>query len=424
METLETVNRMIGERTSRKRTWLRGLALVGVLLAVGCEDQRQVKPQRTPPKETRHAQPPRHREVEEVINPPDPATVWPPKALWMVRRAWRSPDEIASAMEQCRQAGFNTVLFQVRGNATVHYASPYEPWDEEYRGGPPSFDPLAVACTEAHRRGMALHAWVNVMPAWHGDAPPADRRQLYNAHPDWFLHDQRGRRQPLNGRFYASLNPCLPEVREYLVMVFTDIVRRYPVDGLHLDYIRIPLDEAPKGSDYPRDQRTLSLYSQATGKRPEQDKASWNRWRTQQVTQLVWQIRSAVIKTRPGTRLTTACLPDIGFARQDYFQDGPTWLKQSLVDLVFVMNYTESLSAFQRRQSEWLQASGNAWIAPGISLSVPDHKTTKAVADQVRQAQAWGRGLCIFSSTNFFAGDAHGQQCREAIRKALTSSAR
>jgi len=357
--------------------------------------------------------------VEEVVAPPDPLKVWPPQALWLVRRAWRSPADIASVMQRCQEAGFNTVLFQVRGNATAYYESPYEPWDEEYRGKPPPFDPLAVACTEAHRRGMALHAWVNVMPAWHGDAPPADAHQLYNTHPEWFLQDQQGRRQPLSGRFYVSLNPCLPEVREYLVKVFTDIVRRYPVDGLHLDYVRIPLDEAPGGSDYPCDRRTLSLYAQATGKRPEQDRPSWNRWRTQQVTQLVWRLRIAMNHTRPGVRLTAACLPDIERARQDSFQDAPAWLMQSLVDLVFVMNYTDNLPAFQRRQSEWLRATGGAWIAPGISLSVPDRKTVKAVADQVRQAQAWGRGFCLFSSTVLFADNVHGRQCRDALRRIM-----
>lgn len=325
-------------------------------------------------------------------------------------------------MEQCRQAGFNTVLFQVRGNGTVYYDSPYEPWDEQYRDGPPSFDPLTIACTEAHRRGMALHAWVNVMPAWHGDVPPSDRRQLYHTHPEWFLQDQRGQRQPLRRGFYASLNPCLPEVREYLVNVFTDLVRSYPVDGLHLDYIRMPLDEAPRGSDYPRDRRTLALYAQATGKRPDQDRAAWNRWRTQQVTDLVWRIRTAVMKTRPGTRLTAACLPDIDSARRDYFQDGPTWLKTNLVDLVFVMNYTDNLTSFRQRQSEWLQAAGNAWIAPGISLRIPEHKTLKAVVDQLRQAQTWGRGLGVFSSTVLFSTDARGQQYREAIGQSLTSS--
>ena len=139
-------------------------------------------------------------------------------------------------MENCRQGGFNTVLFQVRGNGTAFYRSRIEPLTHEYKKGDPRFDPLEVACREAHRRGLALHAWVNVMPGWRGPRPPADRKQLYRARPEWFLKDQHGKRQPLDSDFYVSLNPCLPEVRDYLVKVFADIMRRYPVDGLHLDW--------------------------------------------------------------------------------------------------------------------------------------------------------------------------------------------
>ena len=193
-------------------------------------------------------------------------------------------------IERCSRAGFNTVLFQVHLTRTAFYRSRHEPWTEEYPGGDPGFDPLETAVQEAHARGMALHAWVNVMPGWRGSEPPRDRRQLYNAHRDWFLRDQSGRLQPL-GEFYVSVNPCLPEVRRYLVSVFEEIVTRYAVDGLHLDYIRFPLDKAPRGSDYPHDAHTLQFYRQATGKRPQDSRSRWTLWRQQQVTQLVREIR-------------------------------------------------------------------------------------------------------------------------------------
>ena len=150
--------------------------------------------------------------------PPAPRDVWPPRAVWVVRQVYSSPDQIADLMEKCRQAGLNTVLFQVRGNGTAFHRSTIEPPAVEYGGRDPGFDQLEVACDEAHRRGIALHAWVNVMPAWKGKTPPGDPRQLYNARPEWFWYDQDGRRQPLDD-FYVSLNPCLPEVRAYLVSV-------------------------------------------------------------------------------------------------------------------------------------------------------------------------------------------------------------
>ena len=153
-------------------------------------------------------------------------------------------------------------------NGTAWYDSRFEPWADELGGSDPGYDPLKLACEEAHRCGLELHAWVNVMPAWRGKTPPKNPDQLYNAHPEWFWYDQHGNRQALCS-FYVSLNPCLPEVRKYLVDVFYDLVSRYDVDGLHMDYIRFPNEPpaTPKGSglDYPYDAGTLALYRQDTG---------------------------------------------------------------------------------------------------------------------------------------------------------------
>ncbi len=323
---------------------------------------------------------------------------------------------MAGIIERCSQAGFNTVLFQVRGNATAFYRSRYEPWGEEYSGGDPGFDPLEAAVYEAHARGMAIHAWVNVMPGWRGQQPPVDRRQLYNAHRDWFLRDQSGRLQPL-GDFYVSVNPCLPEVRRYLVNVFQEIVSRYQVDGLHLDYIRFPLDKAPRGSDYPCDARTLELYRQATGKRPQDSRSQWTLWRQRQVTQLVREIRRMCQHDRPGLRLTAACLPDVNEARSHYFQDGPTWLTDGLVDAVFVMNYTADTGTFRRRQEAWMRTAPSRWVIPGIGAYL--HSTDASTLAQLKLADQWLRGFAFFSANAIFGSDPRSRQRLNAVQPVL-----
>ncbi len=356
---------------------------------------------------------------ETMIKPPDPAKVWPPRAVWAVRETYESPERIAELMERCRDTGFNTVLFQVRGNGTAFYRSRIEPLAYEYRNGDPGFDPLEVACREAHRRGLALHAWLNVLPAWRGGKPPADPRQLYNARPEWFLYDQKGERQPLNPTFYVSLNPCLPAVRDYLVEVFVDIAKRYPVDGLHMDYIRFPIEVSPRGSDYPHDRQTLELYRKSGGKDPLKDKAAWSRWRTGQVTQLVKQIRVATGRARPGIRLTAACAPDIAGARERYYQDGPAWLRDRLVDAVFVMNYTADTAQFSRRHDAWQKAAAGGLVAPGISPGIPGDRSDAVTIEQLKLADRWGRGFAIFSASSLFSDRPRSRQCLEALRPVL-----
>ena len=48
----------------------------------------------------------------------------------------------------------------------------------------------------------------------------ADRSHLWHRHPDWFLHDRYGKHHRLDDH-YTIVNPCLPEVRAYLVAVFS-----------------------------------------------------------------------------------------------------------------------------------------------------------------------------------------------------------
>jgi uncharacterized lipoprotein YddW (UPF0748 family) len=200
-----------------------------------------------------------------------PRVTQPMRAIWVTRSDYRTPEDVGRIVNNCADAGFNTILFQVRGNATVFYRSDIEPWAEQFEFQDPGFDPLALAIEEARQRGVELHAWVNVMPAWRGTTPPAEASQIYNTRPEWFWYDQNGNRQQLSS-FYVSLNPCLPEVREYLVDVYRELVSRYDVDGLHLDYIRFPNEPpaTPRGSDvdYPYDERTLALFKAETGKTP------------------------------------------------------------------------------------------------------------------------------------------------------------
>ncbi len=342
--------------------------------------------------------------------------VWPPRAVWVVRQAYDSPAQIAEVMDQVRSAGLNTVLFQVRGNGTAFYRSSIEPLAYEYTNGDPGFDPLSVACREAHRRGLALHAWVNVMPAWCGGEPPPDSDQLYNAHPEWCLYDQKGKRQPL-GSFYVSLNPCLPAVRAYLVRVFREIVERYPVDGLHLDYIRFPTEESPPGSDYPYDPKTLALYKKATGRNPRDDPARWSEWRTQRVTQLVRDIRSMMRRARPEAKLTAACAADIDPAREQHFQDGSAWLRGHLVDLVFVMNYSADPRTFRLRQEAWQRAAAGRPLAAGIGLYL--HASDRVTVDQLKLARQWGGAFSLFSSGCLLDGSSRSRQRLTAIRPIL-----
>jgi uncharacterized lipoprotein YddW (UPF0748 family) len=369
-----------------------GLALTAALVLPACETSRSM---RLP------AGVPGARSVE--------------RAMWVTRFDYQTPHDIDRVMEACKLAGMNTVLFQVRGNATASYKSADEPWSERFNWVDPGFDPLATAIEAAHERGLALKAWVNVVPAWWGTTAPTDPKHVWNAHKDWLWYDQHGKLQPFTDKFYVSLNPCLPEVRKYLAGVMRDLVARYDLDGLHLDYIRFPNDKVDAKTDYPRDARTVKLFRGETGKTPEQDPAGWSAWRTEQVSNLLREIRRQVRQERPDLELSAAVGPEPERALEHHFQDVRTWAAEELVDAFYPMNYTKESATFAKRVELWRTIASDVPVVMGLRVDSNDvelHRQQMATSLHAFRAFAIFAYSSLFDSPNDVI-DIQSEEARE-----------
>ena len=138
--------------------------------------------------------------------------------------------ELSRQLDVLQRDGVNAIIFQVRAECDALYASPYEPWSRFLTGvqgkaPSPYWDPLAWMVEECHRRGMELHAWINPYRA-----KSKTTKELAATH---ITRRQPGRAFAYDGQLI--LNPGIPENREYICRVAADIVRRYDVDGLHID---------------------------------------------------------------------------------------------------------------------------------------------------------------------------------------------
>lgn len=170
--------------------------------------------------------------------------------------------EQLDAMQKC---GINVVMFQVRGEADAMYESPYEPWSRFLTGRQgqapsPYWDPLAWMVNECHKRQMEIHAWINPYRA-----KTKGTTELATTHPyvQWperfFSYDN-----------LIIFNPGLQENRQYICQIAADIVRRYDVDGLHIDDYFYPYPAA--GQVIP-DAETYHTYSNGIS-----DLGDWRRY--------------------------------------------------------------------------------------------------------------------------------------------------
>ena len=93
---------------------------------------------------------------------------WPEQDGYSYKTAERQKAELIDMLDQLYELNFNTVLLQVRLRSDVAYDSEYEPYSYVFTGKTgksPSYDPLAFAIEECHKRGMECHAWLVCIPA-------------------------------------------------------------------------------------------------------------------------------------------------------------------------------------------------------------------------------------------------------------------
>lgn len=398
--------------------------LLAGALASGCAER--ILARREPAPSTRTP----HRLVDERRPAPSAPRPLPQpiRAIWVARYHFRYADDVRTIIRNCAALGANTVLWQVRGEGTVGYRSQLEPWSKEFGYRDPGFDPLAVAVDEAHRNGLRIEAWMNVLPGWRGSQPPPIRGQLFHQHPDWFLRDAAGRLQSA-GDFYLLLNPCLPEARAHLVAIVDELLANYALDGIHLDYVRYAWETTPKARQrFPRDARTLELFAHDTGRKPDDDAHAWDVWRANQLTRLVNELRAAVDRRRPGATLTAAVKPDPRDAYENYFQNAAGWLRAGLLDAVMPMSYTKKTDAFERYLAAYRTAAPGGRVVPGIGVYM--HDDPEASRAQLDLCQRWGGDYALFSYESLHAtaadrprGPTADAQSLRAARRELLQAA-
>src|SRR6187402_646632 len=94
--------------------------------------------------------------------------------------------ELIAILDRLVQLRMNAIVLQVRSAADALYRSDLEPWSEVLTGEmgrSPGYDPLAFAITEAHKRGLELHAWINPYRARYSLTRPASSNHVSRAHP-------------------------------------------------------------------------------------------------------------------------------------------------------------------------------------------------------------------------------------------------
>jgi uncharacterized lipoprotein YddW (UPF0748 family) len=305
------------------------------------------------------------------------------RAMWLDRGSIvqaGSEKGLAKIFDRLAAAGINTVFFE-----TVNAGYPIYPSRVAPQPNPlvTRWDPLAAAVKLAHERGIELHAWVwafavgnqrhNLLLNLPADYPGP----VITAHPDWASYDNRGSLFP-PGQGKPFLDPANRAARQYLLGLFEEIVSRYQVDGLQLDYIRYPFQDPGADRTYGYGIAARQQFQQLTGVDPVEirtsDRELWQKWtdfRTSQIDSFVAQASQRLRQKRPNLVMSVAVFPLSEHDRIHKLQQHwEVWANRGDVDLIVPMTYALDTYRFQRLAQPWITSTklGSALILPGIRL--------------------------------------------------------
>ena len=143
--------------------------------------------------------------------------------------------ELIAILDNLVANGYNSVFLQVRSEGDAIYPSAIEPWSQWLTGTQglapnPIWNPLEFAVTEAHNRGLEIHAWLNPYRVQTSSATtyPRAANHVINENPSWVFTSSTN----VNLKI---MDPGIPEVQNHIVQVVQEIATNFNVDGIHFD---------------------------------------------------------------------------------------------------------------------------------------------------------------------------------------------
>ena len=251
-------------------------------------------------------------------------------------------------------------------------------------------DPFAFLIKEAHRAGIEVHAWLNILSLSANENAPL----LKKYGPDILTRNLEEKKTLTDYKIDHQyfLEPGDTRVRKELVDMVGEIVRAYPgLDGVQFDYIRYP-DSHPRYGYTPIN---MDRFKQTTGlAKIKEGSRAWNDWKRAQVTELLKLLIQKARAIRPDIQVSATGCMSYERALYEAFQDWPSWVNSGLVDFVTVMNYSADPGEY-KRWNEFVTTKvrdlGRLYIGIGAYKLV---RSPGVFDEEFRACEQTGAGLC------------------------------
>ncbi len=313
--------------------------------------------------------------------------------------------EAIQLLDLIAESNFNAVVFQARPSADAMYKSNLEPWSFFLTGGidkapNPYYDPLEFWITEAHKRGLELHVWLNPYRAHHTTGGNITSESMVKQMPDEIVKLK-------NGTYW--MDPSNQKTQDHVSAVVKDLVKRYDLDAIHFDDYFYPYAEYNNGADFP-DSKTWNAYQKTGG---TLEKADWRRANVNKFVKRIYdEIKLEKSNVQFGISPFGIWKPgfpaDVRGSSQydELYADAKLWLNQGWIDYFAPQLYWKMNSPGQNFMSlyNWWQSENtqNRHLYPGLNTVGVRNVANKSVEinnqiDAIRQSNAASKGEIHYS---------------------------
>jgi uncharacterized lipoprotein YddW (UPF0748 family) len=353
----------------------------------------------------------------EPLDPPELRAVW----VDAFHDGFKTPEQVDELVAWARAANLNALFVQVRRRGDAYYLKSFEPRAEDPDLAP-GFDALQYLIDRAHAgpNRLQVHAWLATLPIWgERDTPPQAPNHPFNlrgtsagASDTWLMYRDDGAAWAgtgSSGIYY--LDPGNPEVQSYTTLVYTNLLRNYDVDGIHLDQIRYYEGDALRWGYNPTSvARFNARFGLDPSSQPAPTDPQWIAWRRDQVTALVRSIYLAAKAIKPNVAVTAAVVawgkgPQTAddWERQAPYaavlQDWRAWLDEGIVDYLLPMDYYREAGEQSAWFDTWTQWQVSHPGKRGVVLGMGSYlNSADGALAQLARARALGAlGVALYS---------------------------
>lgn len=272
------------------------------------------------------------------------------RGVWLNKAQLLKGEEyLDEFFKQIRQANLNAVYINTCFQGYVIYP------DSEYLPVHPDYtdkDYLSVALHLAQKHGLKTYAWMEYgFYGYHNlDIPSAESLgPLFDRHLDWISIDKAGSYFIHNPQWgdYLPINPVIPEAQNFLIGIFTEVMKRYPFDGIDYDRIRFGTQ------NHCYSEITRILFLRDTGidihlmENNSREEQIFIKWKKAQLNAFVERLSFKLREVRPDIYINAAVVPP--YRIDELAQDWPAWAEHGWVDSLSPMLYYREIDGEVRK---------------------------------------------------------------------------